>query len=483
MGFKIRTFEELTAKMIEFIKGETDRLTDFHIGSKTRTIIESVAIVLEQYYHRTWHTLKTTIEDNVYKAFSFDREQPRSAVGYVQFYRITSPAGQDYIISAGTRLRGGTLLFETMENAVLRKGESEVSVPVKAVEPGVLGNVPASTITEFVIKPAGIEGVTNPSALTQGRDLESRDTRKKRFGKHIEALHKGTIPALHYAVTLDDEVLEAVVVENPELFVLRNGIEDISRHCEDPFSAIQPTILPETLEIGNTVYFGSVAKFQLLLMDFTGIGSGYEGVWEVFTGTEWETLTVDDGTAGLTQSGTLAFEAPTTWQGDLILGREAFWLRFRITGVTTPVIPKVRYIFCDPPPGYVDIYIQPTEGETLTEELRNRIIENLKSFRGAGITINLRDPNIRKIEVHCDIRVRREYAQEVVAEQVRNAIHGYFSKLHLGQSFYLNDLLFEIRNIDGILDVFIAGQQSTIFAGAGDILRTDPSLIHVTVVV
>lgn len=481
MGFKIRTFEEITADMIAFAKGTTDKLTDFHIGSKVRTIFEAVAIVLEQYYHRTWNALKITIEDNVYKAFSFDREQPRSAQGQVKFYRTTSPAGQDYVIPAGTRVRAGTLLFETTEQTTLVKGQTEVLAPIRAVEPGVAGNVPASTITDFVSRPTGIEAVTNPDALTMGKELETRDARKKRFGRYVESLHKGTKPALQYAILQNEDVLEANVVENPVLMVIRDGTDDLTRDCENPFSRVTPPLLTTT--VGKSTYFGAESRFSTLIVALGLDGSGFSGVWEYFNGTAWVQIpNVVDGTSGLKTSGSVNFSVPLDWQGELILGQEALWVRFRITSVSSPKAPLINYLFCDPPPGFVDIYVQPAEGNEISEELGEQLTEALKRFRGAGITINLRNPHVHLIEVVCEIRVRREHPPEVVAEQVKNTIHGHFSTFRLGQSFRLNDLMFALRNVEGILDVFIVDQQSTIFAGQGDILRTAPELITVTVV-
>ncbi|MFA7468898.1 MAG: baseplate J/gp47 family protein [Desulfotomaculaceae bacterium] len=62
---------------------------------------------------------------------------------------------------------------EPAETATGGEGEGTVLVPIRAVEPGPTGNVPADTITELVETIPGIDAVTNPETTRGGRREET----------------------------------------------------------------------------------------------------------------------------------------------------------------------------------------------------------------------------------------------------------------------------------------------------------------------
>lgn len=83
-------------------------------------------------------------------------------------------------------------------------------------------------------------------------------------------------------------------------------------------------------------------------------------------GSEWKILDATDGTAELTASGALDYDLPQNltenWIQGAVNGITAFWLRFRITAVSTPTSPVLQYARIDQGKQYVQRLV--TQGRT-----------------------------------------------------------------------------------------------------------------------
>lgn len=130
--------------------------------------------------------------ENFLALFGFARQRATAAVGYVTFSRIT-PSTQDIRIPANTQVMAPNysgsidsamvnVFFLTTVDGILPAGQTEVIVPVKALVPGVDGNVAADSITSFSGVPVyGVTAVTNELATYGGADRESDNALKVRF--------------------------------------------------------------------------------------------------------------------------------------------------------------------------------------------------------------------------------------------------------------------------------------------------------------
>lgn len=100
-------------------------------------------------------------------------------------------------------------IFATTQNAVLpvvtdpAVVDQFVDVPCLCTEAGAIGNVRAGEIVSLVTGLTGIDQVFNPNPAFGGTDPESDAEIKARLPKHIESLHRGTIPATEYVVGID----------------------------------------------------------------------------------------------------------------------------------------------------------------------------------------------------------------------------------------------------------------------------------------
>ena len=127
---------------------------------------------------------------NFMSLFGFERQKATIATGFVKFKR-NSPATVNIVIPSGVILKShistatdGILPeFVTTSTVTLHVGESETAlVPIKAKNPGSIGNVPAEAVTIMSFAPVlGITGVTNPAATTGGTDQEDDNSLKTRF--------------------------------------------------------------------------------------------------------------------------------------------------------------------------------------------------------------------------------------------------------------------------------------------------------------
>lgn len=136
----------------------------------------------------------------------------------------------DRLITAGTTVQipannqNPVIEFKTLRDAVIPAGEDTVTgVEIVAVVAGSRSNAGLNTITNFVSPPFTGATVTNPIALTSGRDAESDDDLRERLKSYANTLARGTQAAILAAVVgisdPDDskQVASAVLTEPPRI--------------------------------------------------------------------------------------------------------------------------------------------------------------------------------------------------------------------------------------------------------------------------
>ena len=134
----------------------------------------------------------------------------------------------DRLITAGTLInipannQNPTIEFTTLRDAVIPAGEDSVdNVIITAIQAGSSGNAGINTITSFSSLPFATAAVTNTSALTDGRDVESDDDLRERIKSFPSTLARGTESAILASVIgISDpvdakQVASAVITEPP----------------------------------------------------------------------------------------------------------------------------------------------------------------------------------------------------------------------------------------------------------------------------
>ena len=119
------------------------------------------------------------------------------ATGVLRF-SAPSAAVTDYEIEAGSvAMTTGGARFETTEKATLRKGETSVDVPARAVEAGANGNAIAGAVHVMAVYPVGITRCENPEAFSGGSDEESDEKLRERVLESYRRLPNGANAAFY----------------------------------------------------------------------------------------------------------------------------------------------------------------------------------------------------------------------------------------------------------------------------------------------
>ncbi|MGF6354081.1 putative phage protein gp47/JayE [Paenibacillus sp. 4624] len=286
MAFERKTMESIIQDMVEWSRGVSQKITDFTVGSRARTMLEAVGKELEEYYDKTWRAMRYAIGQGVYSAFGFSKLPALYATGTVTFSRIT-PADTNYLIPVGTLLKTQStaskapITYRTTSDAVIAVGATRIDVPVICLTPGLDGNTEDHTITDFVSKPVGIDMVFNTAAFSNGKEEETQDEQKNRFRKFIASLSRGTLQSIEYGATTvqltdatglaTERVVDAQAFEDlptrkgeVDLYVW-NGVGTASAEL---FAAIQRT-LTGYYENGKPIYGYKSAGIQVNLFSVT----------------------------------------------------------------------------------------------------------------------------------------------------------------------------------------------------------------------
>lgn len=121
MAFQVKKFNSLIASMINWMASATTKITDYNKGSVIRTILESVAMEMEELYYQLLQATQEAIEEAVYRTFNFPKNPAEKATGTERFTRLT---GTEAVVSipAGTLVATDTdpaIVFETEDDDVI----------------------------------------------------------------------------------------------------------------------------------------------------------------------------------------------------------------------------------------------------------------------------------------------------------------------------------------------------------------------------
>lgn len=301
--FTPQTYPEILARMVAHTRASTDRITDFNVGSVTRSWLEAVAVGLDELWLGATQAVESAIPEAVYRAFGIDRLPAVYALGPITFYvQILSLI--DIVIPAGTRLRalGAAAEYVTVDAVVLPAGAYEVSTMVRAVAPGPEANVSIGDLSLVLTNLDSIVTIfaTNRVPIVNGRYEETEAEQRIRFANYVRALARGTLPALDYAARLayippdpdDPDAMEQVryvtLVEtagrvnlyvhngvgetSPELVArVREIIEGSRDETTDPV-----TIIPGYRPAGMAIAYLAMTDVPLTVAATLTIAHGYQ---------------------------------------------------------------------------------------------------------------------------------------------------------------------------------------------------------------
>lgn len=289
MALIMREFETMVDETLQRIVDANIGITNIIPGSVIRTIIESLLAEVD---------VQNYTIDQIYKAMNVDtatgedldaivailgvtRKQATYAEGVVTFGR-SDPYDTDIAIQYAQMVStkqnnadGSTFEFiVTEDNARLPAGELQVTVGIKAVEPGNI-YLPINTITVMNTPIIGIEYVTNMTEFVGGSNQETDDELRYRAKQALAGLGKGTNTALRSALLDINGVVDAIVMdmnrgvgtadivvitnEIPPQTALKNEIDDmisITKAAGVNIGVIYPTIKTQNIVVTITSISG-----------------------------------------------------------------------------------------------------------------------------------------------------------------------------------------------------------------------------------
>ncbi|MGC1304609.1 MAG: baseplate J/gp47 family protein [Caulobacteraceae bacterium] len=248
MAFQLKNFTSIAAAILNRFRGSQSAVTDFNIGSVNRTMFEAVSAEIDELYQQMFNGLMEGIATSVFNSFSFAKLPATPASGLI---RVTiAPNPSTILIPAGTVFSNTAIAntYVTQADATIAAGNTFVDVLAVASTAGAASNLNANVSFTCGPAPAGFVSAVSLAAFLNGRDLETDDQRKQRFGEFVQNLTRGTVSALEYGAmttVLNDangaeiervalvEVIEPYVTDNTQPIAqvnmfIHNGVGDTS---------------------------------------------------------------------------------------------------------------------------------------------------------------------------------------------------------------------------------------------------------------
>ncbi len=222
------SFSAIVDRLLETLGPDIDK----NAGSMARTLAESYGREMATFYamlelaHRSGYvdTAEGAALDNVVAVLGIARARAGRLSGEVEFSR-TSPAPEDIGIPAGRRVTGMLSenaplpSFETLEDVVLRRGETRVVAPVRevqddsdasrnappTVDPGKLNVMPRPVL--------GVEAVTNRAPIRRSGQDETDTHLRDRARTSLRDGELATLEAIAAAVR--QQGVQQVTVREP----------------------------------------------------------------------------------------------------------------------------------------------------------------------------------------------------------------------------------------------------------------------------
>ncbi|OES45221.1 baseplate J/gp47 family protein [Domibacillus iocasae] len=273
-GYKRKTYDELLTEM----QTRAKELFGENTNVSNRSVIGILLRIMAWFLSLVWEDN----EDVYYSASinsatgaSLDRLLPyggisRNSEGYAEGPLLINGTPNYTLLQGFQVTNPSDVFFETIEDVTLDANGSG-TVTIRAVEPGITGNVGVGQVTIIVNPDANIDSVTNPEETANGREKETDTESKDRYAVSVEGLGSATLPSVRANLLKLPGVRAAQVIENYTMETV-NG---------QPAKSIQAFVLGGIdQEIAETVFttkaggiepFGTITKTVLDL-------SGYEHI-------------------------------------------------------------------------------------------------------------------------------------------------------------------------------------------------------------
>jgi len=448
----IKSFKDIVNAMIRFISSERPNI-DTSPGTFTRdAIIDAPSRELESMYldlNRTSNAQSpdlagTTDVEQLGRNFQLRRRGPLKTTGIVSFYSFETPA-ETITIPRGTTVAskaspdGSSQQYVTSQDVTLgitdfnsNTGRYEADAPVRAEIAGVDGNIPPGAISAIIDSVAGVAGVYNFNAFTNGADFETLTSFRSRIKSVILGNNVGTTDGYYQTVTRITDVLDARVASSD------SGIEELRRadvgavdiYIRGLISAQAPSEVYIVPVSAPFEFVTSKQPIDLLAADsFSLIGS--------ITGTLIEGInyTIVQDTSKFAGS---------------IRGSD----KFVFTGLSAGEEVTIVYSY-----------------NSLIESVQSYMEDDSRKVLGADILVKSAIP--RQIDVACTIRVLPGFTTTGITTDVITTLTAFLNSYTIGEEVQQSDVLATITNTSGVDDVTVPLDTFEENSTTGDLSQDD----------
>jgi hypothetical protein len=193
--YRGKTQLEYRVSLQDYLVARNSRLNNFTRGSRISTLLDAISFVLSLGDIDAINGFKYSILEGVYSAFGFPRLPGLKAVGIL---RIESEGHIEPINIPQFEIDLFGLKFETISAVEIPVGSTSIEIEARALNNGLDYNIQIGTIdtsdglgTPNIQLPQGIR-IWNPFAFSGGTDLETEESRLKRFQTFILNLGRST---------------------------------------------------------------------------------------------------------------------------------------------------------------------------------------------------------------------------------------------------------------------------------------------------
>ena len=293
-GFVVKPYSAITSSIearVREVYGDDIDLSDTTLAGQ---LLQSMAYELAEY----WQVLESVYDAgylNTSRKTNLDaiavvqgvvRKPATNAKGTVRFSR-TTVSEISFTIPAGSRIANadGSPVYQTTEEGILVAGQYHVDIPAECVTPGTIGNVTTGIINHMIDPIAGIETVTNTTAMVDGTDAEADAMLRYRTRVPTTAA-KATMIAMEQALSAVEGVVDVLITENTTnhtvtCYVLGGSDGDLNtviaatRPCGIIASLARPDPVPvavtvTVLKVSTITTEEVTANIQAALVSFFG---------------------------------------------------------------------------------------------------------------------------------------------------------------------------------------------------------------------
>ncbi len=234
MQLQLQTFGSLVGAASAAVQGTARQLVDLTVGSTLRAMLEasaSIALWVQWLIVQVLETTRASTSagadlDSWMADFSVARLPAVAAAGTVTFGRFTTigtavvptgtevrtaDGGQSFVVLGATGMAG---FSAALNGYPMAAGVSAVNVPVRAVVPGLAGNVQAGAVTLIAAALSGVDTVGNDADFAGGLDAEDDAAFRARFAGFMASLARATPAAIAFGIASVQQGLRHVVLEN-----------------------------------------------------------------------------------------------------------------------------------------------------------------------------------------------------------------------------------------------------------------------------